>query len=352
MTVALFLSLLGIVLATQLVRYLGQASSGQIHVDMIFIFVVLAVLRYTSTLITLSFFLAVTLTLVRAYHHSEMVIWFSSGKPITAWLSPVLRLAIPLALAVCLLTFLVGPWAEGKRDALKKDLNNKEDVSMLPSGVFIGSKDGSRVFYVESVDHVQKKIKGVYVFSQERDGHSITASKSGAQTGPDRFGTSFIELENGRRHLFKKNGEIEAMKFGAYGVRMKPGVNDDKPDALGAQSTTVLSQKALLGDTEAAGELIWRIGNPISLVVLSILALPLAYQGVRAKRSYSLAIALIVFFIYQNLIGFAQVAIKSGEVSPITGLMVPHLPFIAVAFASIIWQTGIFRSLRLTRRSE
>ena len=352
MTAVLFSSLLGIVLATQLVRYLGHASSGQIQVDTIFVFVALAVLRYTSILITLSFFLAVTLTLVRAYHQSEMVIWFSSGKPITAWLSPLLRLAIPLALIVCSLTFFLSPWAEGKRDALKKDLDGKEDVSMLPSGIFIGSRDGSRVFYVESVDHIQKKLKGVYVFSQERDGYSITASKSGEQMGPDQFGKSFIELENGRRHLVKKNGEIEVMKFGAYGVRLKPGVDEDKTDELGAQTTTDLSQKAWLGDTEAAGELIWRIGNPISLVVLSILAVPLAYQGVRAKRSYSLAISLIVFFIYQNLLGFAQVAIKSGEVSLITGLIAPHLPFITAAAVLILWQLGVFRSFRLARFGE
>ena len=135
-TVVLFLSLLGIVLATQLVRHLGQASSGQIQVDTILIFVFLALLRYTPTLITLSLFLGVTLTLVRAYHHSEMVIWFSSGKPITAWLLPLLRLVIPLAVVVSSLTFFLSPWAEGKRDALKKDLENKEDVSTLPSGVF------------------------------------------------------------------------------------------------------------------------------------------------------------------------------------------------------------------------
>lgn len=351
-TVVLFLSLLGIVLATQLVRHLGQASSGQIQVDTIFIFVFLALLRYTPTLITLSFFLGVTLTLVRAYHHSEMVIWFSSGRPITAWLSPLLRLVIPLALVVSSLTFFLSPWAEGKRDALKKNLENKEDVSMLPSGVFFGSKDGNRVFYVESIDSVHKKLKGVFVFSQERDGHSITSSAFGEQSGADRFGASFIELKNGRRHLVGKNGELEVMRFETYGIRLKSGADDNKPDALGARTTTELAQKALLGDAESAGELIWRTGNPIALVVLSILAVPLAYQGVRAKRSYSLAIALIVFFIYQNLLGFAQVAANNGDASLIIGLVAPHLPFIIAASALIIWQLGIFRPFKVARFNE
>jgi len=73
---------------------------------------------------------------------------------------------------------------------------------------------------------------------------------------------------------------------------------------------------------------------------------------VRAKRSYSLAIALIVFFIYQNLLGFAQVAANNGDASLIIGLVAPHLPFIIAASALIIWQLGIFRPFKVARFNE
>ena len=46
-------------------------------------------------LLSLTMFIAVLLTLTRNWRDSEMVIWFTAGLPLTAWLKPVMLFALP-----------------------------------------------------------------------------------------------------------------------------------------------------------------------------------------------------------------------------------------------------------------
>jgi lipopolysaccharide export system permease protein len=55
-------------------------------------------------LLSLSSFVAILLTLSRSYRDSEMVVWFSSGLPLTAWIRPVLVFALPLVATITVLS--------------------------------------------------------------------------------------------------------------------------------------------------------------------------------------------------------------------------------------------------------
>ena len=149
---AVFMTLFVIALTTRLIRLLGQAAGGKIPSDAVVAFLGFFALGVLPVLLSLTMFITVLLTLTRSWRDSEMVIWFSSGLSLAAWVRPVLifaaaagrgdRGAVALHLAV--------GGADGRavpqppRDARRRLARRTRACSARPR-----SRD--RVFFVESV---------------------------------------------------------------------------------------------------------------------------------------------------------------------------------------------------------
>src|SRR5213075_1431499 len=108
---AVFMTLFVIALTTQLVRLLGRAAGGQVPSDAVVAFLGFFALGALPVLLSLTMFIAVLLTLTRGWRDSEMVIWFSSGLPLTAWLKPVMIFALPQIAVIAALSVFISPWA-------------------------------------------------------------------------------------------------------------------------------------------------------------------------------------------------------------------------------------------------
>ena len=67
-------------------------------------------------------------------------------------------------------------------------------------------------------------------------------------------------------------------------------------------------------------ELSWRVGLPVSALVLSLLAIPLSFVNPRAGRSMNLVLALLVYMTYSNLLSITQASIAQSRVSFTVGL--------------------------------
>ena len=85
-----FVALFAILLTTQLIRLLGQAAQGSIAPEAVVALLGFAALNYVPTLLSLASFIAILLSLSRSYRDSEMVVWFSSGLSLAAWVRPVM----------------------------------------------------------------------------------------------------------------------------------------------------------------------------------------------------------------------------------------------------------------------
>jgi lipopolysaccharide export system permease protein len=93
----IFIALFAILLTTQLIRLLSEAARGGVEPGAVAALLGFAALNYLPILLSLSLFISILLTLSRSYRDSEMVVWFSSGLSLTAWIRPVLS-SFPLGL--------------------------------------------------------------------------------------------------------------------------------------------------------------------------------------------------------------------------------------------------------------
>ena len=314
-------ALLAILTSTQLIRLLKDAAGGRIAPEAVLSLLGFSFLNSVPVLLSLTLFVSVLLCLSRAYRDSEMVVWFSSGLPLTAWTRPVLLFALPIVFAIAVLSGFLSPWANFHAADYKERLSARSDVSQVSPGAFRESKKGQRVLFVEALADDASLVGNVFVANVENGKLGVVMSSSGYQeVAPN--GDRFVVLEHGRRYQIEPGTpEFKVLEFERYKVRNEDGEVrpvDRMPNRM--QITELLEENS----PRAYGELLWRIGLPVSALILALLAIPLSYVNPRAGRSANMIIAILVYAIYNNLMSISQAWVAQGKLSFWIGVWAVH----------------------------
>lgn len=344
---AVFVALFSILATTQLIRLLGQAATGATATEAVAALLGFAALNYLPVLLSLTLFVAILLSLSRAYRDSEMAIWFSSGVPLTSWARPVLRFALPVVLAIAALALFLVPWAQEKRAEFQKRMDQRDDVARVTPGAFNESARGDRVFFVESVpgaDGAGDRVKNIFINSMQHGRLGVIAASEG-HTEVAANGDKFIVLSQGRRYeSVAGSAEYRVMEFASYAMRIETLEN------LGVEKTAKhLTLRELLRDPTPLNkaELLWRIGVPLSALLLALLAIPLSFVNPRAGRTNNLILALLTFMTYSNLLSVSQAWVAQGRMPFEVGVWAVHALMLAVLLLLLWKRTAIFSLRRL-----
>ena len=68
-----------------------------------------------------------------------MVVWFSAGHSLTAWIGPVLRFAWPIVVSIALLALFVTPWANAQIEESRERFSKSATTSAALPRRFIES---------------------------------------------------------------------------------------------------------------------------------------------------------------------------------------------------------------------
>lgn len=328
------LSLTSIVLVTLLVRILGRAAVGRIDNEAVFPFIGFGMLNFLPVLLSLALFLAVFLTMTRLWQDSEMVVWQGAGLGPLAWLSPVLRFALPITLLIAMLSLLVIPWAAQKRSDFERVLSSRDEASVISAGVFAEAGGGKRVIFVESIDTRSGRVRNVFIRAVQSGRDGVIVAQDGHVEVMDN-GDRFLVLSKGRRYEGNPGAaDYRMMEFDRYAVRLDTVAVDNQ-----AQTPRTTSTADLLRDPSPANlaEWAWRLGYPISALLLAVFALPASYLNPRAGRSLNVLFALLVYTIYSNLIGLSETWINQQKLSVITSMLLVH-GSMAVLIVWLYWR--------------
>ncbi len=321
LALAVFATLFAVTLTTQLIRLLGQAASGQVVSEAVLALLGFSALNYLPVLLSLTLFVTVLMALSRSYRDSEMVIWFSAGQPLTAWLKPVLAFAAPLVLLIAILSLFLSPWAIDKSEEYRRQIESRDDLSRMAPGVFREATSADRVFFVEAIAGDQTNVQNVFITQVQQGRLGIMVSKRGfKETAPN--GDHFVVLLNGRRYEGTPGTpDYRVMDFERYSIRADTREVQSEDASSKALPTLRLTQGRSSADL---GELLWRISLPISALVLGLLAIPLSFVNPRASRSVNLVFAMLTYMIYSNLVSIAQAWVSQGRLSFANGWWVVH----------------------------
>lgn len=338
--------LLSIVVFTQLIRLLGESVSGLLAVDGVVAMLGFSSLNYLPVVLSISLFMSVLLTLTRCYRDSEMVVWFTAGIGLTRWIRPVLGYAIPVTLVIALLSLVLSPWALSKADEFKRRLDSRDDVSAATPGAFRESKQADRVFFLEDVDTEKKRVGNIFVQSTQNGKEGTMVAKEGFQETAAN-GDKFLVMLNGTRYEgVPGQADFKVVEFERYAMRIEPAELRQELPNLKALSTIYLLRNPT---TLNVSELEWRIGLPLSALILSLLAIPLSYVNPRAGRSLNLIMAMVIYMLYNNMISVTNSWVGRGKISAAAGLWGIHLLMVAVLLVLFYHRSSASSWRRLRR---
>lgn len=340
--------ILTIVLTMFLIRTIGQAANGTVApADVVFL-LGFVTLGHLPTMLALSLFVAIVLTLGRMFRDSEMVIWFASGAGLSRFVRPVLRTSWPVLLVIALLLVFVWPWGNRQTQELRQRYQQRSDLSRVAPGVFQSSSDGQRVFFIERDPADPGAARNVFILARQPGAESVTSARNGhlQVQGEDQL----LVLETGQRNeIDTVTGDKTLARFESYRMRVEERVvaSAQAQPPRATRTIELLRQ----GDAPAQGELAWRFGLTLAACNMALLGIGLSSTNPRRPGNWNLLFALLLFIVYFNLVNLSQGWVAAGQVAAVPALAALHGTGFVLALGLILWRerAGVWRWRRMRR---
>jgi lipopolysaccharide export system permease protein len=250
-----------------------------------------------------------------------MVVWQTSGLSLLGWFRPVLLFVAPVMVLVGVLSIYMTPWAIGKAEQFRHQLENRDDATAVTPGVFRESKNADRVFFIEKLSPDLTQVANVFVH-EVRDGRMWVGVASRGYLEKASNGDRYLVALNGRRYSGTPGqADYRVEAFGKYAVRIEQSAAKSFLPTQKSRPTALLLHDPSPADR---AELSWRLSLPVATLLLALLAIPMSAVNPRTGRFLNLLVAVFVYMIYSNLISIVQAWIAQGKVSALVGMGTVH----------------------------
>ena len=91
------------------------------------------------------------------------------------------------------------------------------------------------------------------------------------------------------------------------------------------------------------------MSSPLSALILAALAIPLSFVNPRSGRSYNLMVAVVLYMVYNNMIGVATTWLAKGKIGLMTGLWSVHIVMIVLLVLMFYKRLTVFSWRRLIK---
>ncbi len=332
--------LLLILMTNQFASVVSDAAANKLPRASILLVMGLTTIQYLTILIPVGFFLAVMLALARLYHDSEMAAMMACGVGPVQLYRAILTPAVALAVMVGLLALVVSPAALYQVQELASQAKREASLGLLVPGRFVSFGGGAAALYAESITPDQH-LHQVFVQRRRGDRVEVIVADEAWQVDVGN-GVRMLTFAHGRRYEGQPGDtRFQILEFAEHGIPIElPASSPPRPKPE-SRTVTELWHSA---DAADRAELHWRIGVPLTLLVLAVLAVPLARTEPRSGRFSGLASAVLVYLIYANLLAAGRGWLERGQVPEVLGLWWVHALFLLAAGGMLFYQQGTWRS--------
>lgn len=335
------LVLLMILLTNQFARVLGDVAKGKLPKDAAFDVIGLSAVQYLTILVPIGLFLSIMMALGRLYRDSEMPAMMACRVGPAGVYRPLLWLVLPLAAGVAWLSIDVGPRALTAVDRIGAEARREADLGSIEPGRFTVFGEDDAVVYGERVssDGVMEK-----VFLQRRletGGIEVVVAERGEQVQSEDSDIRYLVLHEGRRYEgVPGTTDFRVVEFAEHGIPYQlPQLEPVDPEPRQMPVRALLRSN----DLYEIAELQWRIGVPVSTLLLGIIAVPLSRSRPREGRYARLVIGLLVFIIYFNVLSAAKSWLEQGTMPAELGLWWVHGCVLLLGLGLLSLQNGWHR---------
>lgn len=334
------LVLLVILLSNQLASVLSRVAEGGFSSDVVMQLLWLSSLQQLADLLPIGLFLAIMLALGRLYHESELTAMQACGLGTVRLLRPVMWLAVLAAALLAWLSFDLAPNAAQQALSIRSQALRDARFASLQPGKFRSFSAGSGiVFYAESVD-AQGVLHNIYAERTVGDKLEIWVADRAVQQGVGEQQQTFVLYDGQRYEGAPGSVEFRVIEFVEGGIPVS--LPEVSVTATRAAARNTLDLWTAGGLPELA-ELHRRLAGPVMVLVLAMLAVPLARLRPRQGRYARVGFFILVYLFYSGLIVFAGNALGRGQWPAWLGMWWVHA--LVFGLAAWLWWREDGRSL-------
>ncbi len=339
--------LLLIIIGNTFVRLLSDVSGGSLPVDALGKLVFLKSFNAAISLAPIALLIGMMLAFGRLYRDHEIMALHASGVGPKEFYKGIFLFVGPLTLLIAALVLFIIPQLEQTSQDIKNEIKQRPEAAGIPVGEFMHAKVGGKrlTLFVEDVDKENVVMKNIFL---HLDAKKPDPNKTIKNTGRNSLDDSemiltgkqallYVDPEGGGRvfkfedgSLYQNNrstGEFSIFRFAEHGLHV-PALKIAKTRNLEGYSLTKLLKNS---DRESKAEIHWRLALIFSAPVMALLAFPLSYTTPRQGRYGKLAIGILLYAVYANLIITGRSMIEDGSIPNWLGLWWIHVIFILLA---------------------
>lgn len=342
LVLSLILSSLGFI------KMLEMVALGDMNPQVVLPLLGYQILHFLARTIPAVFFLSVLVVLGRMYRDNEMTALAAcgiGGRRIYRGFAVAL---LPLIAVTAWLALTVQPWASGQMERIIAE--QKQDAAELAGvqpGRFNEYSRGELVFYVESFDEHHSEMRNIFIQSRQHGKLGLITAASGRHAYDEQTGDHYLTLYKGRRvEGIPGRADYRISEFGTYTLRIAESQVQTQ-DVRSAKPSAQLYQSPNIHDRAEFWE---RVSYPISLITLTLIAIPLSRslprQGVYGRMFF----AFLVYFAFLNLHSVSVSWMKKQVTPEWLGIWWVQVVLLLLALAALAVDSRWFR--RLWRRKK
>ncbi|MEZ5536926.1 MAG: LPS export ABC transporter permease LptF [Thiolinea sp.] len=320
-----------IIVGNTFVRLLASANSGDLPLDLLGNMLFYGSLRNLVRLIPVALLIGMMLAFSRLYRDSEMVALRASGVAPRHFYRAIFSFVVPLTLFMAFMVFVVSPELETRSQNLKQEMYERPEAAGIPEGEFITSGNSERNYTIlaESIDASRTKMERFFIRAKDQASEVLIWARSAILFIDSANGERFLQIRDGYRYENDPDkGGLSIISFGEHGIRI-PLRNFTRDAEIGTVPTLEL---LALPSPEAYAELQWRTSIVLSAPILALLAFPLSYTAPRQGRFSKIAVAILIYGLYANVLATMRGMLERQEVPGWLGMWWIHLIIIALSF--------------------
>jgi lipopolysaccharide export system permease protein len=316
--------LLVVLLTYQLAFVLGRAADGQVPGDLVLQLVGLTLRGNLTLILPFAVLLGTTLGLGRLYHDSELAAAQACGIGTGTLFAAAAVVTGAAALLAAWSAFVDAPAAARTVVHLRTEALRTAVTRGLVPGQFRSLGHGTTLYF--RAQDADGTLRDVFV---QRDVPATAGRMQIVLAASARYSLSAdsayyrIELADGQSHVgMPGTGDWQITTFGQQIIR----VPTPQATLPGKPRVDVLPSGPLWSASEPRlqGELHWRLAWVIDVIVLGLLAVPLARLQPRQGRHARLPWAVLLFAMYAGLLSAGRTMLERGDVPPVLGLWWVH----------------------------
>ena len=333
---------LAVVLGIFFVRRFGvlldEAAEGSVPIRVVFSLLGLRTVMALPSLLPVVLYLAVLLALGRFHRDREMTALAACGVAPLRMRRSILGFALIAAVPVAGLAFSARPWAARQYEGVKWAAQAGMELGSMIPGRFYEIDGGAEqvVFSEERAATDPRVMKRVFIQERREGQLSVLVAKSAVEHRDERQGERILRLFDGHRYeIGPDSGDYQITRYKELVMRTPLGSTMAEGGEEKTRANLALIRSS---DPRDTAELQWRIGMPLSAVLLMMLAIPLSRVDPRRGKYARALVAVLIYVVYRHLLGVAKSWVADGAIPPFPGMWAAHGACLATAVAMLVWE--------------